>query len=122
MKPGLFRKPEPRERVRKRRRKALASASPAPSAAVLGSLDDLRAAGKGGIDPSGMCGHQGLWYKIFQKSSPGLSMHDVCCFDSSSQREAFKIAGQQQRAMIVIRTHYIIWREQGRARQWLQRM
>ncbi len=50
---GLFRKPEPKERARKRRRKALASALAPAGAVTLGSLDDLRAASKGGVDPSG---------------------------------------------------------------------
>ena len=47
---GLFRKPEATSRAKKRRRKAVMAVG---GAVTLGSLDDLRSASKGGIDPSG---------------------------------------------------------------------
>lgn len=53
---GLFRKPAPKgPRSRKRRRVALTAAtSELHGTAELGSLDDLRLARKGGLDPDGM--------------------------------------------------------------------
>jgi hypothetical protein len=48
---GLFRKPEAAAKSKKRRRKPVSAAG---DDVVLGSLADLRAASKGGMDPSGV--------------------------------------------------------------------
>jgi hypothetical protein len=48
---GLFRKPEAVAKSKKRRRKPVSAA--VDDAVILGSLADLRAASKGGMDPSG---------------------------------------------------------------------
>ena len=68
---GLFRKPEAVAKSKKRRRKPVSAAG---DDVILGSLTDLRAASKGGMDPSGADseGYSPIEASQYQQHAPSI--------------------------------------------------
>lgn len=95
---GLFRKPEAAAKSKKRRRKPVSAAG---DDVVLGSLADLRAASKGGMDPSGVQADWVVTYRSQPISTTWLEGRDSAgCLST------------------VPRSHYPECAAQGKAPRW----